>query len=233
MLSYPNYDSHIKNIDSGLTLHRKNHPCIPSHNFRMFLNSTTGGGKTNLMLYLLDKLISYDYLYIITKSLYDSQFKIFERLAEIYDYINVYDDIKKFKLDDLDSGFQNLIIIDDYQNEKKDEPLVVDCFSRSRHKNASVIVGYQQFFCAPRTIRLNCDTYCFFTIRSETEMDRIRRELCGGDLDKETFIKAYKESTKDIGNFFYINLRERDIEFKYRKCFDQLLKLPEKNNKNK
>ncbi len=92
-----------------------------------------------------------------------------------------YSSIDIIKVDDLDREYQNLIILNDFVNEKYQD-LIIDLFIRWRKKNASIIYLTLNYFSTPKDIRLQCNYLVFFNILNHRKVLEIQRVL----IDRES-----------------------------------------------
>ena len=134
---------------------------MPDRCFRMLICAPSGGGKTNLLLDMIYRLLFFDKIYLYARNLSQSKykhlFKSFEPISNEagYDVIEASnDDI--IPLTDLSDENQKLVIFDDYLNTgKKNDERIRDYFTNSRNKNCCCIYLSQSYYGTDKTIRLN------------------------------------------------------------------------------
>lgn len=202
---------------------KKNHFLLPKHPFRMLITGASGTGKTNIFMTLLNQLLDYDNLYVVSPSLNDQP--IYQHLIDLSnqsDSIKCYDDIAQFNLEDVRNENTNLIVFDDCMCEKKLAPLIEKSFSWGRHKNASIFYLSQSFFTVPKNIRLNCTQYIIFPLGDTNEIIMIHRRIAP-DLKLEQFLEIYKNAIDEPYSFLFVDKMAKDRALAYRKRFDQLL----------
>ena len=141
---------------------------MPDRCLRMLITSPRGGGKTNLLIDMLNRLLYFDKIYLYAKKLQQSKYqnllKEFEPISrEIgYDIIETSND-KKIPLSEMPDDNQNIVIFDDYLNTgAKNDAEIRNYFTNSRNKNCSCIYLSQSYYGTDKTIRLNCSHHCIF-----------------------------------------------------------------------
>ena len=180
------------------------HNFMPDRTFRLLLASPSGGGKTNLLLDMIYRLLYFDKIYLYARNLQQSKYKhllkSFEPLSKEvgYDIIEASND-EIIPLTDLSDENQKLVIFDDYLNTgKRNDERIRDYFTNSRNKICSCIYLSQSYYGTDKTIRLNCSNYCLFDFPSRNEQSMICRELGVNKQD-------YQKATKDPYSFLYVD----------------------------
>ena len=180
------------------------HDFMPDRCFRMLICAPSGGGKTNLLLELIYKLLYYDKIYLYARNLQQSKYKhLLKSLEPIskkvgYDVVEASND-EIIPLTDLPDDNQKLVIFDDFLNTgKKNDERIRDYFTNSRNKNCSCIYLSQSYYGTDKTIRLNSSHYCIFEFPSRNEQSMICRELGVNKQD-------YQKVTKDPYSFLYVD----------------------------
>ena len=180
------------------------HDFMPDRTFRLLIASPSGGGKTNLLLDMIYRLLFFHKIYLYARNLQQSKYKhLLERFQPIskeagYDVIEASNnDI--IPLTDLSDEGQKLVIFDDYLNTgKKNDERIRDYFTNSRNKNCSCIYLSQSYYGTDKTIRLNCSHFFIFEFPSRNEQSMICREL---NINKSDYQKA----NKDPYSFLYVD----------------------------
>jgi len=196
----PNYDTE----DDMASNFRQLYDFMPNQCFRMLISSPSGGGKSNLLLDMIYRLLFYDKIYLYGKNLQQSKyqhlFNTFEPLNQEagYSVIEASND-KIIPLDKISDEGQKLVIFDDYLNTgSKNDSEIRNYFTNSRNKNCSCIYLSQSYYNTDKTIRLNCNHHCIFEFPSNNEQGMICREL---GISKNDYLKA----TADPFSFLYID----------------------------
>ena len=194
----PNYDTDDENVTNFKQLY----DFMPDRCFRMLLCSPSGGGKTNMLLHMIYKLLYFDKIYLYAKNLEQSKYRklidVFQPISnEVgYDIIEASND-EIIPVNDLDSESQKIVIFDDFVCEKNQKPLV-DYFIRGRHKNCCVIYLSQSYYKTPKDIRLNCSHFAIYDFPSTNEKSLI----CG---ENNVSKQLYEKATRDPYSFIYID----------------------------
>ena len=177
---------------------------MPDQCFRMLLCSPSGGGKTNLVLDMIYRLLYFDKIYLYAKNLQQNKYQ---------HLLNTFDSISKetgypvieasneniIPLDEISDDGQKIVIFDDYLNTgSKNDSEIRNYFTNSRNKNCSCIYISQSFYNTDKTIRLNSTHHCIFEFPSNNEQSMICREL---GINKKDYLKA----TADPFSFLYID----------------------------
>ena len=189
-MKIPNYDSNTKNESNQYEL----------SNFfgeisRTLLVGPSGGGKTNLLFFILtEPLIYYDEIVIYTKTpeqdKYQSLEKIYKKVMKDGGIKHPFWSIRSGDVepvDNLDKIKRKLIIFDDYILEKKQFPTIVKYFVLGRHHKCSVIFLSQSYYNVPKEIRLNCSHFCIFFLGTRREIRSVLTDHTG--IDEETYRK--------------------------------------------
>ena len=183
---------------------------MPNRCFRMLICAPSGGGKTNLLLDMIYRLLYFDKIYLYARNLSQSKYKhLLKSLEPIskevgYDVIEASND-EIIPLTDLSDENQKLIIFDDYLNTgKKNDERIRDYFTNSRNKNCCCIYLSQSYHGTDKTIRLNSSHFCVFDFPSINEQSMICREL---NINKSDYQKA----TKDPYSFLYVDKVKKKV----------------------
>ena len=195
-----NYDVYDDENDDFIQLQK----FMPDRCFRMLICAPSGGGKTNLLLDMIYRLLYFDKIYLYARNLQQSKYKhlleSFKPISKQVGY-NVVESSNNeiIPLTDLPDDNQKIVIFDDYLNTgKKNDEIIRDYFTNSRNKNCSCIYLCQSFYGTDKTIRLNSSHHCIFEFPSRNEQSMICRELGINQQD-------YQKATKDPYSFLYVD----------------------------
>lgn len=209
----------------------------PKNPFRMLVCGPSGSGKTNMVASIILNNLVYDRIYLYSKHIddendvYEDMFKVFSKIEkrirrktkdpeyQMAWYGNSIDDIPE--VTEMDENFKNLILIDDFMNEKNQEK-IHEYFTSGRHKNCSVIYLTQRYHNVHKVIRSNCNYFCFFEMSSRGDVQLIAKEHAT-DLDYDDFVEIFKEATNEKYSFLVIDRKTDEKCLKYRKRWDNLL----------
>lgn len=205
-----------------------------SHPFRCLITGASGGGKTNAMLNMIDKLNCFERFYFFVKlmgddPLYDQilipKLKQAEEKHDIpilMEYSCDLDDLPDVTAvsEGVDSNYQNLIVFDDMLDEDNRSLKKVSAyFTKMRKKNCSLAYIGQDYFGTPKKIRRNCNLFIFTHITSEKDLRQIHQDLAR-ELDFATFKNMFREAT--AGHSILI-IDISHPEAKYRKNFTEII----------
>ena len=195
-----NYDVQDDENNDFIQLHK----FMPDRCFRGLICAPSGGGKTNLLLDLIYRLLYFDKIYLYARNLqqnkYKNLLKSFEPISKQvgYDAIEASND-EIIPLKDIPDDNKKIVIFDDYLNTgKKNDERIRDYFTNSRNKNCCCIYLSQSYYGTDKTIRLNSSHHCIFDFPLRNEQSMICREL---GIKKQDYQKA----TKDPFSFLYVD----------------------------
>jgi len=215
----------LKRISTGKKYRNKS-KLLPQHPFRWIISGSSGSGKTNMAVYYIIKMASFDKLYIYSKHLSQPKFqmlqnffdKIKEKTGE--DILFMSNDINDvIPVDELNENCQNLVLFDDMMMEKQNS--IVEYWIRSRHKNCSVMSLVQKWSNCPRVCRINTSVISLFAVPSKREVNLLYAEL-GMGLEKDDWIRKFKKATEKKYDFFHIVPDEKHKALIYRRNFNEI-----------
>ena len=139
---------------------------------RSSIQSINTSGKTNALLNLTNNQPDIDEIYLCAKDRYEAKYQLLNNKREktwLKHFINPKRSVEYS--DDMQDVYKNiegynigkkreiLIVFDDMIadmiNNKKINPVVTECFTRSRKLNISVVFITQSYFKVPKEVRLN------------------------------------------------------------------------------
>ena len=138
------------------------------------------------------------------------------------EYSNSMDDIF-LQIEDYNKKRERkiLIISDDMishvMSDKKAQQILKDLFIRCRKLNISLCFLTQSYFSVPKDVRLYCTHYILFKLYNKRDLQNIAINHFA-DIDYKDFIKIYRDCTKELFNFFTIDMTK---DKKFIKNFDK------------
>lgn len=194
--------------------------------FRALLIGSSGVGKTNLLLNIINKMAgTFNHIYIYTKAtepLYDyltSQLST-DLLTIAYDL----DSLRKF--DDDDYYGQSLVIFDDMVNEKNQQ-VISELYIRGRKIKGGISLLYltQSYFQVPKIIRIQCQYIFILKTGSNRDLKLILSEF-SLNTSPQQLIKIYNYccNSGEFGSFMLIDLVATQNKT-FRKNFKEYLNL--------
>ena len=185
-------------------------------------------------------MLVFDKLYVYSAMLDQPKYKFLKRHYDLLDdmvkkecdyeqktimkWQDKLDGIEKL-LDELDSDFKNLIVIDDFScTPSKEHQNAIDVlYTKCRHKNCSIMILTQLYFRAPasRPVRNNITHAVLFQNYNNQELQLLQKEL-GSDLPRGEFRKLYNYILSKKFNFMLIDNATDDRRKRYRNGFDGL-----------
>ena len=147
-------------------------PYIPDHPYRILIVGSSGSGKTNALLNLINNQPDIDKIYLYAKDPYEANYQYLLKKREKVG-LNHFNDLKAFMeysndMQDVYKNIENynpgkkckiLIVFDDMVadmiNNKNLNPVVTELFVRGRKLNISIVLITQSYFKVPKDVKLN------------------------------------------------------------------------------
>ena len=207
MINFDNY------TNENIIEHNPKWPYIPDHPYRILIIGSSGSGKTNTLLNLINNQLDIDKIYHYAKDPYEKKYQYlinkceevgldhFDDLKAFIEYSNDMQDVYK-NIEDYNPGKEHkvLIVFDDMIadmiNNKRLNPIVTELFIRGRKLNISIVFIMQSYFKVPKDVRLNSTHFFIMKILNKRELQQIALNH-SLDIDFKDFMKIYKECTKE------------------------------------
>ena len=174
-------------VNENKIVHNKNWPYIPNHPHRILIVGSSGSGKANVLLNLIENQPDIYKIYLYAKDPYESKYqylinkregvgrKHFKNLKAFIEYLsdmrNVYKNINHYNPDKENKRFIVFddMIVDMIQNKKLNS-IVTELFFRGRKLNISLVFITQSYFKVPKDVRLNTTHFFITKILSKREL---------------------------------------------------------------
>ena len=191
--------------------------------FRMLIVGTSGSGKTNTLLHLINNLHPIDKIYLYAKDIHEPKYEYLinkreqagiKNLDDSNAFIEYSDDMNDV-FDDINNYNENrdkkvLIVFDDMiadiEYNKNFKQIIKELFYRARKINVSIVCITQSYFRALKDARLNSTHYILIKIGNKKELKRIA-EAKSGHLDYKDFLKIYNYCTTEPYSIMLIDTR--------------------------
>ena len=207
--------------------HNENWPYIPDHPYRFLIIGGFGSGKTNTLLNLINLINEQhdiDKIYLCARDLNEQKYKILiekrenagikhlndpnafiecsNSMDDVYENINDYNSSRKREI---------LIVFDDMitdivMTNKKFQSMIKELFIRCRKLNVLLVFITQSYFSVPKDVRLSLTHYLIMKTNNKRELQNIAI-IHSADIDYQSFIKIYRECTKEPYNFLAIDTK--------------------------
>ena len=205
-----NFDDYT---NENIIVHNPKWPYIPDHPYRILIIGSSGSGKTNALLNLINNQLDIDKIYLYAKDPYEKKYQyLINKCEEVgldhsddpkafIEYSNDMQDVYK-NIEDYNPGKECkiLIVFDDMIadmiNNKRLNPIVTELFIRGRKLNISIVFIMQSYFKVPKDVRLNSTHFFIMKILNKRELQLIALNH-SSDIDFKDFMKIYKECTKE------------------------------------
>ena len=202
-----NNTSSLEDTTESSSSERNNWP------FRMLIIGSSGSGKTNTLLHLINDLHPIDKICLYAKDLHEPKYEYLinkreqagiKNLNDPHAFIEYSDDMNDV-LDDINNYNKNidkkvLIVFDDMiadiKYNKNFKRIMKELFYRARKINVSIVFITQSYFRALKDARLNSTHYIIMKINNKKELKRISEEK-SGHLDYKDFLKMYNYCTEE------------------------------------
>ena len=193
------------------TEHNPNWPYTPDHWYRILIIGSSGSGKTNILLNLIENQPDIDKIYLYAKDPFEAkhQYLINERESvginhfndpkAFIEYSNDMHDVYK-NIDDYNPDKENkiLIVFDDMIadmiHNKKLDSIVTELFIRGRKLNISLVFITQSYFKVPKDVRLNTSHFFIAKIPNKRELQQIAINH-SSDINTKDFANIYRKCT--------------------------------------
>ena len=170
-----NFDDYT---NENIIEHNSKWPYIPDNPYRILITGSSGSGKTNALINLINNQPDIDKIYLYAKDPYEKKYQyLINKREEVgldhfndpktfIEYLNDMRDVYK-NIEDYNLGRERkiLIVFDDMIadmiNNKKLNPIVTELFIRGRKLNISIVFITQSYFKVPKDVRLN-STHFFY-----------------------------------------------------------------------
>ena len=212
-----NLDKIVNNNNEG---HNEKWPYIPDHPYRILIIGSSGSGKINTLLNLINEQKDIDKIYLYAKDLSESKYEYLIRNREntgikhlndskvFIEYSNMIDDVYE-NIDNYNPKRNRkiLIIFDDMiadMTNKTFQSIIKELLIRCRKEIISLVFITQSYFSVPKDVRLNSTHYLIMKINNKRELQNIAINH-SADIDFKDFIKIYRECTKEPYSFLIID----------------------------
>ena len=213
-----NFDEYT---NENRTEHNPKWSYIPDHPFRILIIGSSGSGKTNALLNLIENQRDIDKIYLYAKDPYKAKYQYLINKREGVG-INHFNDLKAFieYSNDMSDVYKNinnynpekdnkiLIVFDDMIADmirnKKLNLIVTELFIRCRKLNISLVFISQSYFKVPKDVRNNSTHFFIMKIPNKRELQQIATNH-SSDINTKDFIKVYKKCTDKPYSFLVID----------------------------
>ena len=184
MINFDDYANENK------TQHNLKWPYIPDYPYRILIIGSSGSGKTNTLLNLINNQPDIDKIYLYAKDPYKAKYHFLinkresTRLKHFNDpkaFIEYSDDMqdvyKNIEKYNPDKKRKVLIVfydmIADMINNKKLNSIVTELFIRGRKLNISLVFITQSYFKVPKDVRLNSTHFFIMKIPNKENFNKL------------------------------------------------------------
>ena len=161
--------------------HNEKCPYIPDHRYRILIIGSSGSGKTNPLLNLINDI---DKIYLYAKDLSETKYEILTKKREnaginhlndpnaFIERFNIMDDVYKNSNDYSPSRKRKILIvfddmIADIMTNKKFKAIIKELFISCRKLNISLIFIIQSYFSVPKDVTSNSTQYLIMKIKNK------------------------------------------------------------------
>jgi Cdc6-like AAA superfamily ATPase len=204
--------------------------------FRMLIIGSSGSGKTNTLMNVIDHMNCFNRFYIFCRNLDQPLYNFFiDKLKQVARKVQIHESdlfIASNTIDDLpvidtfDKTANNLVIIDDFVGDSpKNLKKISNFFIRSRTFNTSVVFISQSYFSVPKLIRINADYIIFKRTNDINDLMLIIKSYFKGNENKIIQIYNKLMLKKDNDDFMLFDLKTSNPKLRVRINWDQGLSI--------
>jgi Cdc6-like AAA superfamily ATPase len=214
----------VVNLDFNRDKQFTRHGDLLPSTIRCIIAGPSGVGKTVLVLSLLfaENGLSFENVYVYSKSLYQTKYQILEKIIKSVKGVNYF----SFKendeiLDPSEAKNESIFIFDDVVCDKQHK--IQSFFCMGRHKNIDTFYLVQSYVKAKKSlIRDNCNFIVLFK-QDDINLKHVYEEHVGTDMTFEQFKLMCGLCWENKFDFLVIN-KDCDLNSgRYRKSFDQYI----------
>ena len=260
MESIYNFSKDVKQDDREFKKELNYSKYLPHQFFRWLITAPTGFGKTNLLLHTLigdEETFKFDRVWLCvrdpTEDLYEHLIEKLNMIAtqavsemaklghripkpEVVKIFDKIDDIPKLTPELKKERLSIMLIVDDYNGDKKMDAFLNAYIKRCRKWGVNLIYLAQNFYEVPSTLRQNFDYISLFEIPDERSKRELAQTYSLG-ITKEEFGAKYKLATSRPYMPLTIDLtpatKIHNPDFMWRSGFKPLTEMDAKINKTK
>ena len=200
-------------VNENKTQHNLKWPYNPDHPYRILIIGSSGSGKTNALLNLINNQPDIDKIYLYVKDPYESKYnflinkrestglKNFNDPKAFIEYSNNMQDVYKI-IEEYNTDKERKILIvyndrtADMINNKKLISVLTELFIRGRKLNIFLVFITQSYFKVPKDVRLNPTHFFIMKISNKRERQQIALNH-SSDINSKGFIKIYNKCTAE------------------------------------
>jgi hypothetical protein len=186
--------------------------------FRAIILGPSYSGKTNLIFHIIKESPNvYSHLHIIARSP-DQELYNYMR-DKLEGFITIYDPDSPPTVDQIKgNGSLQLVIIDDYSNDKQlQKNNFSHFFTRGRHKLLSTIFLSHSYFATDKMIRLNSEYVMILKANSKRDLQMLLKDFNIKNVDETKLIKAYNQGTAQKGQMLLVNSLDGTLHYNFDK----------------
>jgi len=186
--------------------------------FMSAIVSTTGGGKTNVLMNILRRFDdTFDHIYICNQEEEALYSFLQDKLKDKVTITHKLSDLPNLKELGSKKEEQYLFVFDDLV-KTKNQDYIDTLYKRGRKIGCSCIYISQSFYDTPIFLRKQLHLLILLKISGDRDLKLILSNYALG-ITQEKLLEIYKEATKEQLNFLKIDLRTGDENKKFSKNF--------------
>ena len=200
----------------------KNHYILPASHILCI--GGTGSGKSTALLNFINKADKF-YRIMIYAPVSDP---LYDLLQEKIPEVEMYNDINEMpNLTDIDDDkLEKLIVFDDFITLKgKEQKKIKEYLIAGRKKGCTCFLMAQNYPSVDKTISRNINYFIIFKLNDNVSINNIIRNHNVDDVPINVIKNAYRYCTETPRNFFMIDLKSSNKEWRFRKNFTEFLDL--------
>lgn len=217
----------VKNFDSSkVNAVKKRHSQLLPDSVRGVISGPSNCGKTNVMLSLLQHPngLKFENIYIYSKSLHQPKYEFLRKAMKPIKGMGLYTFTDNVEVIPPERSKKNSIFIfDDIACEKQDNVRAYFCMGR--HNNVDSFYLCQSYTRIPKHLIRDNTNFLIVFKQDDMNLKHIYNDHVNTDMTFDQFRKVCAECWKDEYGFLVIDKDSPTNNGRYRKGFDQFLKL--------
>lgn len=214
----------ISNVDNQKIVKISKHGDLLPNSIRAIIVGSSGSGKTNLMISLLEHPngLRYENIYVFSKSLFQEKYVNLENTISKIDGMSFFGFSNACDVLDPSLALPNSIMIfDDVASEKQGPIRSYFCFGRHRAVD-SFYLSQTYSFIPLQNIRVNANLIIMFR-QNVTNLKHVFNDVVSPDMSFEKFSNMCSKCWSDRYSFVVIDLESEINKGRYRRNFNEFI----------
>lgn len=188
--------------------------------FRMIVLGPSFSGKNNLVMFMLKHSPHvFAHLHIIARNPHQELYDYLKDKLE--GFITFYNpdtppNVDQVRRTPINSGKRELVIIDDYSNDKLlQKNIFSHFFTRGRHNKLSTIFLSHSYFATDKMIRLNSEYVSILKANSKRDLQMVVKDFNIPGVNEQSIVRYYNQATEHKGQMLFIDSVKSHIRYNF------------------